>query len=273
MENNGASPIEAIALGAVQGLTEFLPVSSSGHLIVASWLMEGKPLPLELNIALHIGTLLALLLYFWRDWYLMGMGLIAQISGRQHPGREQAKLIPLLIIGNIPAAVIGFLFEKRVEAWFHHPSSVAIPLALVGIAIWLVDRKNASDRTISDITIKDAIIIGCVQTVALIPGVSRSGSTIMAGRLLRVSRADAARFSFLLGTPITGGAVLLKSGAIITHANDPAFQIGIACSFITGCLAIGFLLRFLRRFGFGAFAIYRVMLAGLIVYLTNFASA
>ena len=254
---------QAALLGAVQGLTEFLPVSSSGHLIVFSWVLDGKPLPLTLNVALHVGTTLAVLIYFWRDWLrLANATLLRLFRGRR--SHEADRILPGLLLGSIPAGIIGVLWEEDIEALFHNPLSVAAPLAIVGIIIWLADKNSPAQRSLDSLTIKDAVIIGCAQACALIPGVSRSGATIMAGRLLTFNREDAARFSFLLGTPAMGGAMLLKIKDIADSLQDPTFFLGITVSFVTGILAIGFLLRFLRRFGFGAFAIYRLCLALMI---------
>jgi undecaprenyl-diphosphatase len=255
---------QAALLGAIQGLTEFLPVSSSGHLIVSSWILEGKPLPLSLNVALHIGTTVAVLIYFWRDWLKLATAAFRRVfkGERSH---EADYLLPGLVLGSIPAGVIGVLWEDQIEAAFHHPLSVAGPLAVVGILIWLADKKAPSHRELASLGFKDALLIGCAQACALIPGVSRSGATIMTGRLLSFTRQEAARFSFLLGTPAMGGAMLLKAKDIASSAGEPTFYIGIAVSFLTGVLAIGFLLRFLKRFGFGVFAVYRLALAGAIL--------
>lgn len=254
---------QAAILGIIQGLTEFLPVSSSGHLIVFSWILEGKPLPLAINVALHIGTTLAVLIYFWRDWLRIAQaGLRRLMHGER--SHEADQILPALILGSLPAGVIGILWEDDIETIFHNPLSVAVPLAFVGILIWLSDKKAPTRRTLGDLKIKDALLIGCAQACALIPGVSRSGATIMTGRLLTFHREDAAKFSFLLGTPAMGGAMLLKMSDIAASSEHPSFFIGILVSFITGMLAIGFLLRFLRRFGFGIFAIYRICLAILI---------
>lgn len=256
--------VKAIILGLIQGLTEFLPVSSSGHLIITSWILEGHPLPLSLNVALHAGTTLAVLCYFWRDWIKLANAVYRKLLRRER-SFETEQLLPGLLLGSIPAGVIGVLWENEIEAAFHHPVSVAIPLAIVGILIWLVDMKASSSRKLESLKIKDAIIIGCAQACALIPGVSRSGATIMTGRLLKFNREDAARFSFLLGTPAMTGAFILKADDIITALEDPNFFIAIVVAFVSGILAIRFLLSFLKKFGFGLFAIYRLVLAMIIL--------
>lgn len=259
------STSKAILLGLIQGLTEFLPVSSSGHLVISSWLLDGKPLPLTLNIALHAGTTLAVFCYFWRDWVKLANAAFRK-AFYQEKSFESERLLPSLILGSIPAGLTGILWEDEIEALFHHPISVAIPLALVGILIWLADKHSKSTRHLESLRIKDAIVIGAAQAIALIPGVSRSGITIMTGRLLTFNREDAAKFSFLLGAPAMAGAFLLEAKHILKVIHEPNFINGITVAFISGLFAISFLLKFLRRFGFGLFAVYRLTLAGLILY-------
>jgi undecaprenyl-diphosphatase len=263
----GDLPIDAwhaLLLGILQGITEFLPVSSSAHLIVLSHYMDGKTLPLVLNVALHVGTFGALLVYFWRDWLRILKALVARVTKGQH-SFEADSLLPGLIIGTIPAGVLGLLWEDDIERLFHNPVSVIAPLALVGIALWWVDKTRPGTHDLRHLTIKDALLVGLGQACALVPGVSRSGATIIAGRLCGLKREDAARYSFLLGTPAMAGAAVLKSKEIVAHVAEPAFLVGVTASFVTGCLCIGLLLRFLRTFGFGAFAIYRVGLAVLLL--------
>jgi undecaprenyl-diphosphatase len=226
--------------------------------------MDGKPLPLTLNIALHVGTLAAVLFYFWQDFLAMGKAGLRRLTAGTK-SFEADVLIPGLIIGSIPAGIIGILWEKKIEALFHNPLSVCFPLALVGIGLWLVDKKMPSDRNLTDLTIKDAFLIGIAQACALIPGFSRSGSTILGARLLRFDRSHAARFSFILGTPAMGGAVLLNYKDILASIGDPQFYIGISVSAAVGCMAIAFLLNFLKKFGFFAFAVYRLILAVIIL--------
>ncbi len=256
----------AVVLGIVQGLGEFLPISSSAHLIVASWLMDGKPLPLTLNLAMHFGTFVAVMLYFWRDWLRLVKATFARIFKGQK-SYESDRLLPGLLIGSIPAGVLGILFDHKIEAVFHHPATVILPMALVGWILWWVDKKWPSTKVGADITIKDAFLIGVGQACALIPGVSRSGATITTARLLNVRRDEAARFSFLLGTPAIAGAVMLKYKDLIVSAGDPVFYVGAGVSLVVGCAAIGFLLRFLRTSGFAAFAVYRVVFAAFVLIM------
>lgn len=256
--------VQALILGIVQGIGEFLPISSSGHLIIVSWLMSGKPLPLTLNIALHIGTLLAVVVYFWRDWINILNALIARVT-QGSTSYETSILLPGIIIGSIPAGIIGILWNDKIEQLFHNPASVVAPLAIVGIALWQIDKRWPSVKNAQNLTLLDCVLIGIGQACALLPGVSRSGATILTARLRGVDRESAARFSFMLGTPAMGGAAVLKYKELIASAGDPVFYIGTGVSFFTGILAIGFLLRFLKSFGFGIFAAYRTLLAALIL--------
>lgn len=258
--------LAAAILGVIQGISEFLPISSSGHLIIVSWFMNGEPLPLTLNIALHLGTLLSVLVYFWKDWLELSKALI-QYATSKETNFYTKSLLPSLIVGSIPAAVIGLTAKDSIELWFHRPQSVILPLALVGIILWWVDLKTAQSRQLKQLTIKGALIIGICQAMALIPGVSRSGATITAGRLLKFNRKDAAKFSFLLGTPAMFGAALLESKAMLHHSMDPSFLIGIASSFLTGCITIKFLLNIVEKYGFLSFAIYRVIIAMTIYFI------
>ncbi len=257
---NFADIIQAIILGIVQGIGEFLPISSSGHLIIVSWLMSGKTLPLTLNIALHVGTLLAVLVYFWRDWLNIFKATLNRVFSNTK-SYETSILLPGIILGSVPAGVIGLLWEDKIEQIFHNPLSVCAPLFFVGIALWQIDKRWPVTKTSNDLTILDCVLIGVGQACALIPGVSRSGATILTGRLRGIDRASAARFSFMLGTPAMGGAALLKYKQLFASASDPVFYVGTGVSFVTGLLAIGFLLRFLKSYGFGVFAAYRALLA------------
>lgn len=248
-----SSSLYAILLGIVQGITEFLPVSSSGHLIIVSWLADGKPLPLALNIALHCGTLLAVLIYFWRDWSRLGKGVL---SGE----KSQLTLFGGIVIGTLPAAILGLLFADRIEQLFHSPIWVAVQLILFGFIMWYVDKTKPSEKGIADLSVRDCFSIGLLQTLALIPGTSRSGATIVGGRLLGLDRQAAARFSFLLGAPVFAGATVLKYKEILAHGNEPVFYLGIIVSFVVGIGSIHFLLKFVAKNSLLAFAIYRALL-------------
>jgi undecaprenyl-diphosphatase len=249
-----------LILGAVQGITEFLPVSSSAHLIITSWMVNGDALPMALNVALHLGTLSAVIMYFWKDWVgLTKAGL--QFVRTRNMKNPSFHLLIGIILGSFPAGVIGLVFKDEIEKYFHNPLFTAGPLLLVGILLWWVDKRSKHDRHLNQITLKDAVIIGCAQALALIPGTSRSGITMVGGRLLGFDRQSAARFSFLLGTPAMLGAALLHYKQLLQSFTQPVFYIGFFSSLVVGVLAIQFLLRFLRQYGFLAFAIYRSILA------------
>ena len=257
--------LDAIWLGILQGITEFLPISSSAHLIVSSWLVGGRPLSLELNIALHFGTALAVLFYFKTDWLtLIRASYQRLVFGKK--SFESNVMIPALIFASIPAAIFGLCCEKTIEQYFHHPVFITIPLFFVGITLWLIDRKSGQTKNLKNISIKSALIIGLAQATALIPGVSRSGATILAARYQQFTRVSATKFSFLLGTPIIVGATLLKSRAIAAQIFlQPQFYIGITVSFLVGISTIHFLLKFIQKFSFAWFAGYRCILAIVIL--------
>lgn len=252
------STLQAIVLGTVQGLTEFLPVSSSAHLIIVPWLMRWRDPGLAFDVVLHLGTLLALLAYYWREWLDMGMSLA---DGRPLPRR----LLFLLIIASIPGAIIGFLLEKQAETIFRAPVLIAATLASMGIALWAADWIGSKNRKIEDIGFVDALLIGLSQALAIIPGVSRSGATITTARLLGIDRADAANFSFLMATPIIAGAGMLEVHKVLHSGLTAQLGWGFVASAAFGVLAIAGLLSFVRTRTYRPFAIYRIVLAIVVV--------
>jgi undecaprenyl-diphosphatase len=253
-----SSGFEAIVLGAVQGLAEFLPVSSSAHLIIVPWLLKWNDPGLVFDVALHMGTLVALLVYYWREWALM----IASIFNGD---RERRRLLMMLVVASVPGALIGVLFEKQAESNFRSPLLIAIALAALGIALWYFDRSAPQTRKISEITFSDALLIGLSQAFAIIPGVSRSGSTITTARLLRLERADAANFSFLMATPIIAGAGLYEGRHLIHEGMTGNVVAGFVAAAIFGLIAIAALIRYVRTRTYQPFAWYRVMLAVFVV--------
>ena len=263
--------IRAAILGIVQGLSEFLPISSSGHLILVRALFRWPDQGVSFDVGLHIGTLLALLAYFWRDWVSMiGSGLI---DLRDHKLRmtayqPESKLLWLLALGSLPAALLGLLLDKWFEENVRQAWLVALTLAAVATVMVVAERRGRRDRAISTIGVKDAIIIGLAQACALIPGVSRSGATISAGLFRDLSRNDAARFAFLLGTPAFFGAAVLKSKDI---ADGPMseFFVGFAFAAVVGFLAIHVLLRYLRTRTLFPFIVYRYGVAALTIVIAT----
>jgi undecaprenyl-diphosphatase len=250
--------IHAIVLGIVQGLTEFLPVSSSAHLIIVPWLLKWEDPGLAFDVALHLGTLLALLIFYRRNWIEMGAALV----NRDH---KNSRLLTLLIVASIPGAIIGLLLEKAAETTFRSPWIIGVTLALMGLALWFFDRSEPQKRTIDEISLFDAILIGLSQAVAIIPGVSRSGATITMARILRIERAAAANFSFLMATPIIAGAGLIESRHLVGMGLGGGVIAGFTASAIFGLIAITGLIRFVRSRTYGPFAWYRVALAGFVI--------
>jgi undecaprenyl-diphosphatase len=247
--------LQALILGIVQGLTEFLPVSSTAHLILFPWFFNwgGEVDTLTFDIALHGGTLLALLLCFWRDWVDMIL--------------SKHKLLGLIILASIPAGIAGFLLNNFAEQNLRSPLLISIMLIVVGM-VMLAAEKVFRYRDMEKITWADAVAIGVAQAFAIIPGVSRSGITIAAGLFKGIEREAAARFSFLLSTPIIAGATVLHlKDAFLHHEthNLQLFGIGFVSSFITGYTALRFLLSFLKKHPLNLFVYYRFALAAVII--------
>ncbi len=263
--------LSIIILGIVQGIAEFLPISSSAHLIIFRDIFGigsgiTSDVALALDVALHLGTLLAIFVFFFKDFIKM-IG-----DGFNFKDKKASRLLWYLAIATIPAGLAGVLFEERLETLFRgNYYLIAIALIVMGVIIYLVDRYASKLKDIEDITIKDSIIIGISQVLALIPGFSRSGTTIATGRACGISREDAAKFSFYLSAPVVLGAVLvtlLKHGTMaIVTANLSLFIIGILTAFIVGMLCITFLLKYLKKHNFKIFMWYRIALA-LIVIIT-----
>lgn len=252
------STFQAAILGVVQGLTEFLPVSSSAHLIIVPWLFGWSDPGLAFDVALHLGTLLALLVYYWREWLDMGLSLA---SGNALPRR----LLFLLIIASVPGAIIGVLLEKQAETIFRSPLLIATSMATLGLILWIADAFGAKARRLEDLNVLDALLIGLSQALAIIPGVSRSGATITTARILGIERADAANFSFLMATPIIAGAGMLEMHKLFHSGLASQLGWGFAAAAVFGVLAIAGLITFVRTRTYRPFAIYRIALAALVV--------
>jgi undecaprenyl-diphosphatase len=263
-------PFQALLLGILQGLTEFLPISSSAHLILLPWFFQwNHPLldSLPFDVALHAGTLLAVLWYFWRDW----LGLIGgffRILAKRSARDFQERLILYIILATIPAGIVGFLLEKTIESTFRNPALITLPLIFISFLMVYAERKARLSHPMEGVTLKDAMVIGFAQAVALLPGVSRSGITITAGLLQGYRREAATRFSFLLSTPAIGGATLLQVRHLLLAGPDDWFliAIGFISSAVVGYLAIAFLMRYLRVHTLNLFAGYRLVLAAMIIF-------
>ncbi len=262
------SLFQAFVLGVVQGLAEFLPISSSGHLILVPWLLGWPDQSLTFDVALHLGTVLALLGYFWREWVALARAVLAGLASAEARKDRQWALAWMLALGCVPAAIVGALFEEVIERGPRQPVLIALLLIAFGLVLYLADRLSRQARPLAEVGYRDALLIGCAQALALLPGVSRSGITLTAGLVLGLERAAAARFSFLLSAPIVFAAGLYKLRVLVktppTGSELLPFAVGIATAAIVGALAIGFLLRYLQRSSTAAFVWYRVV-AGLVV--------
>jgi undecaprenyl-diphosphatase len=272
--------IQAALIGLLQGLTEFIPISSSAHLELAPWIAgwetDGLVGSLAFDVFLHLGTLVALLVYFARDWLRYLGAWLASVRERRIGDDPDRRIAWLLIAATIPAALIGFGLEGVIEQTFHRDNDVA-RLAIAGflvvgaVGLGVADRFGSQRRELRDVTTSTALVIGLSQALALLPGISRSGATITAGRALGLNREAAARFSFLLATPITLGAGLYGSRKLLTEAHTGvewlAIGVGFTVAALSGTVAIGFLLAWLRRRSLTVFSLYRVGFAAVVVIL------
>ncbi len=261
--------LQAILLGILQGLTEFLPVSSSGHLILVPWMLGWQPLGLIFDIMVHIGTLLAVLVYFRREWKQILVAAFKRLCGRSRS--RNSFLMDAILLGTIPAVVAGGLLKQVIEEYLRTPTVTASCLGIFGFLLWWADRRGAKNRSLRSLTRKDGILIGLAQALALMPGVSRAGITLSAGLALGLNRSDAARFAFLLSAPImalAGAAAVYELLSARTAAAaglaDSALLLGVSSSFVSGILCIRFFLRFLERRTLLPFVAYRFLLAAVI---------
>jgi undecaprenyl-diphosphatase len=258
--------LQAVLLGAVQGLTEFLPVSSSGHLIMVPFVLGWPAHSQSFDLALHLGTLVALGWFFWADWLArirgFAMGLVSHTARAADPNWRFAWLV---LLGSIPAGIIGVVLEKPIEELFRSPVLNAGLLIVFGLILWLADRFSSLKRTTEELGWPDALVMGLAQAIALVPGVSRSGITMTAGLFRGLDRPTAARFSFLLSGPIILGAALFKLRGGVPAAELVPALVGMAVSAVVGFLSIRFLLRYLQRNSLLVFVIYRVVFGALVI--------
>lgn len=265
---------QAVILALVQGFTEFLPISSSAHLALAPWLLGWRDQGLDFDVALHFGTLAAVLLYFYRDWLQIAARGFGLRLGSSPELERNPKLLWLLAAGSVPIGILGYLFKDLAEdAWRHNRVLIGAMLIGVGLLMALAERVGRRLRGIGQVGWLDSISIGVAQAVAIVPGTSRSGITIAAGLFRGLDREAAARFSFLLSTPAITAAAF-KAYLDITKAGAPVdwtlFLIGMAVSAATGCLAIGLLLRFLRTHTLKIFVYYRLGFGIIVIALATF---
>lgn len=266
---------ETFILGLIQGIAEFLPISSSAHLIIfrdifGIGVSMPKNMELAFDVALHLGTLLAILVFFFQDFWNMAIkGLTKGVKD------ADGKILWYLVAATIPAAIVGVLFEEKIENVIRsNYILIAFALIIMGVIIYYVDKVCKQEKEIKDMSLKDAVLIGCSQVFALIPGFSRSGTTIAAARVLKLDRESAAKFSFFLSAPVVCGAVflqLIKEGTIdLILANLSTFLMGVVTSFVIGIICIKYLLKYLKKHDFKVFMIYRIILALIVLAVVMF---
>lgn len=259
--------LQSIILGIVQGLTELLPISSSAHLFLIPWFFNWS-IPDSFDVALHFGTLLAIGIFFFKDWIKLIVGGFNQaVKGKKTP---EGRMFWYIVLATLPGGIIGFILDHYMQDYLTKPIIIAIALIVMGIILYLVDKNCKSKTEYKDMTLKQTFLIGLSQCLAFIPGVSRSGITMTAGRIMGVKRESVAKYSFMLSGPIVLAATIFKLGDFIDYfamadlSGIIAFIMGVLMSFIVGMLVIKFLLEYLRKGSFKVFAIYRIII-GLIV--------
>jgi len=273
---------QAIVLALVQALTEFLPVSSTAHLVLFPWLLHWPDPGEAFDVALHAGTLVAVLLYFWKDWLtltLCGLGMKYPSNAPAHEVAQHKRLFWYMVVGTIPGAILGKLFDKQIEEHLRLPGIIGISMVVIALVMWWADSKARLDRRLEQSDLGDAVTIGTAQALALWPGVSRSGITITAGLFRRFTREAATRFSFLLSAPLIAGAVVSKlPGLIKLHKAGnldlplSTLAISVAVSGIAGYFVIAFFLRYLQTRTLKVFIVYRLVF-GMIVLILAFLQA
>ena len=246
---------QSIILGIVQGLTEFLPVSSSAHLNIFPWMFGWESIPDSFDIALHFGTLLALCIYFFKDWIKLITSGYKQVVNKEKS--VEGRLFWYIVIATIPTGLVSILLDKFSEEYLSGMAPIAIALIVMGIILYIADKKSSSEVSLDNMSFKQSFLIGLSQSLAAaFPGVSRSGITITTARLFKLDRASSARYSFLLSAPIILAAVLVK---LKDFVFDIPFVVGVLSSFIVGLLVIKFLMKYIEKRSYKIFAIYRVI--------------
>lgn len=259
---------QAIILGIIQGLTELLPVSSSAHLFIIPWMFNWSNIPDSFDVALHFGTLLAIGIFFFKDWIALLQGGYKLVVKKEK--NFEGNMLIYLILATIPGVIGALLFKDIIDTYLKTPLIVAICLMIMGVILYIVDKKCKSTTTYENLTLKQTFLIGASQVLAFIPGVSRSGITMTVGRTLGVTREATAKYSFMLSAPIVLGATIFDLKDFIgflTTADTTgiiAFILGIVVSFVVGILVIKFLLEYLKKGSFKIFSIYRIIF-GLII--------
>ncbi len=261
--------VQAIVLAIVQGLSEFLPISSSGHLVLVPYFFGWPDQGLAFDVAIHVGTLFALAVYFRRELVAMTRAWFGSLAGRGMT--PDARLAWCVIVGSVPVGLAGLLFGDVIEETLRNPVAVATTLTVFGAVMWLADRFGRHARDEYSVGWRDAILIGCAQALALMPGTSRSGVKMTMARALGLTRAGAARFSFLLAVPGIGMAGAYEGLKLVTdernHVEWGIIGLGVAVAAVTGYACIAWLLRVINRIGLGPFAVYRFLVAGVLFWI------
>lgn len=280
--------LRSIFVGGIQGISEFLPISSSGHLVLIPYILKWNYQGLSFDIALHFGTTIAIVVYFWKDWEMIILQALRELSFRPRKAvgeisskdsstqlrmtiggkavKYPGNLLWQILVASIPAAILGIFLEDYVEKYLHSPLLIAFNLIFFGVVLWIVDKRSRSTYNLKLTSYKQSFFIGCAQALALFPGVSRSGITMTAGRSLGLDKKSSARFSFLLATPAILGAFLLNASDIKNNDLNLFFLSGVISSTIFGFFAIKYLLKYLERGNFSIFVWYRVLLAIVVLY-------
>ena len=255
---------QSFILGLVQAITEFLPVSSSAHLNIFPWFFGWKQIPESFDIALHFGTLLALCIYFFKDWIKLITAGYKQVVKKEKS--TEGKIFWYIVIAIIPTGILSLVLDKISDKYLSGMLPIAIALIVMGILLYIVDKKMPEEVKLEDINFKQGFLVGISQALAAaFPGVSRSGITITMARLFKIDRTSSAKYSFLLSAPIVLAAVLVK---VTDFVFDLPFIIGVIVSFVVGLLVIKFLMKYLEKGSYKVFAIYRVILGIVILVMT-----
>jgi len=260
--------IQSLILGAIQGITEFFPISSTAHLVLLPWFFSWQDKGLPFNVALHMGSLMAIIYYFWQDWVLIIREFLKCLFSGSFSTSPAGKIGLYLIIATIPGAVAGVLFESQAAGILRHPLYVAFSLSFFGVVLYISDRFSFKSKSVEEMSVTDCILIGVVQALAIVPGVSRSGITITGAMFRGFKRDEAAKFSFMLAAPLIAGAGVFETRHLeLSSVMSVPFIAGIAASALFAFLAIKYLLKYVRHRSYNVFVIYRLALAVLIVFL------
>lgn len=262
---------QAIILAIVQGFTEFLPISSSAHLFLIPWLLGWKDQGLDFDIALHLGTLIAVLVYFFRDWLQVVGQALGQRWGDDEELSQAPRLLWYLALASLPAGVVGLLFKDQIETKLRSPFVMGTTMIGIGILLYWAEKVGPQKRHIGQMTPLDTFLVGCSQALALVPGTSRSGITITTGLFRGLTRSAAARFSFLLSTPIVAASGFKALYDLRKHGLSEGmltpFLVGIGVSAVTGIIVIAFFLNYLRRRSLNIFVAYRIVFGIIVIAL------